>query len=101
MDKRYENRYWETEDYNGMIVGKLHFTQFYEDEIILSFQQDKDDKETFWYVSDFLRVEVDCISADTLDEAMEEFESMIIERIEDEICTLEDMKQKFNEEIVY
>lgn len=97
MNKIFKNRHWEIDEYNGMLVGKLHFTQYYDDEIILAFQQDKDDKETFWYVSDFLKVEHDCIFADTLVNAMEEFESKIIEHIEDEICALEEIKDKFNE----
>ncbi len=97
MNKIFKNRHWEIDEYNGMLVGKLHFTQYYDDEVILSFQQDKDDKETFWYVSDFLKVENDCIFADTPDKAMEEFESKIIEHIEDEICALEEIKDKFNE----
>lgn len=101
MDKTYENRHWEMDEYNGMLVGKLHFTQYYDDEIILGFQQDKDDATCYWYVSDFLKVEQDCIFADTPDEAMEEFESKIIEHIEDEICSLEDMKEKFNEARIY
>ena len=101
MDKIYENRHWEIEECNGMLVGKLHFTQYYDDEIILSFQQDKDDKETFYYVSDFLKVEYNCIIADSPDDAMEEFESKIIERIEEEIYSLEDMRDKFNEERAY
>lgn len=101
MDKTHENRYWEIDEYNGMLVGKLHFTQFYDDEVILTFQQDKDDEEIFWYTSDFLKVEQDCIAMVTPDEAMEEFESMIIDQIEDEISTLEDMKEKFNEERIY
>lgn len=98
MDKIFENRNWEIDVYDGMLVGKLHFTQYCDDEIILSFQQDKYEKECFWYVSDFLKVEQDSIFADTPDEAMEEFESKIIEYIEEEICSLEDIKDKFNEE---
>lgn len=97
MNKIFKNRRWEIDEYNGILVGKLHFTQYYDDEIILAFQQDKDDKEIFWYISDFLKVEHDCIFADTPDEAMEEFESKIIEHIEDEICALEEIKDKFNE----
>jgi len=98
MNKTFENRHWEIEDYNGMLVGTLHFTQHYEDEVILAFQQDKDDEETFWYYSNLLQVEHDCIFAETPDEVMEELESKIIEYIEDEICSLEDMREKFNEE---
>jgi hypothetical protein len=100
MDKKFENRHWELEEYNGMIVGKLYFTQYYDENMILGFQQDKEDKELFWYVSDFLNVEQDCIAMESPNTAMEEFENMIIEHIEDEISSLEDLKDKFNEEKV-
>lgn len=98
MSKDFENRHWEVEEFQSMLVGKLHFTEFYNDEIILGFQQDKDDPEVFWYVSNLLNVEQDCITADSPDEAMEEFESMIVNYIEDEISDLEEMKVKFLEE---
>jgi hypothetical protein len=102
MDKVYENRRWEIETFDdGTVVGKLYFTQFYEEIEILAFQQNKNEPETFNYVSDLLRVELDYIFCNTVDEAIEEFENMIIEHIEDEISTLEDMKEKFNEERVY
>lgn len=84
-----------------MLIGKLHFTQYYDDEVILSFQQDKNDKEIFWYSSEFLKVEQDCIALVSPDEAMEEFETMIIDYIEDEISALEDMREKFNEVRIY
>jgi predicted RNase H-like HicB family nuclease len=98
MGKAYENRYWEIEEFEGMIVGKLHFTQHYDDEIIVAFQQDSEDETCYWYVSDFLKVEQDFIFADSTDEAMEELESKIMEHIEDEICSLERVRDKFNEE---
>ena len=101
MDKTYENRHWEINEYNGILVGKLYFTQYHDDEVILSFQQDKDDAETFWYVSDLLNVEHDCIFADSPNEAIEEFEDKIIVHIEDEISALEDMRDKFQEERIY
>lgn len=97
MNKKYENRYWEVGEYKGMITGKLHFTQYNDDKIILEFQQDKNDEELFWYVSDLLNVEQDCISYTTPDEVMEEFENMIVNYIDDQIGDLEDMKYKFNE----
>lgn len=100
MGKTHENRYWQIEQSNGRLVGKLHFTQYYDDEVILSFAQDKNEKECYWYVSDFLKVDDDCIIVDSPEDAMQEFESMIIEHIEDEIGSFEDMLEKFNEERV-
>lgn len=96
MDKKFENRYWELGEYDEMIVGKLHFTQYYDDEVILRFQQDKDDKELFWYASEFLKVEQDCVSIDSKYFITDEFESMIIDYIDEKISELEDIKEKFN-----
>ena len=70
MSKEYENRYWEISD-DGLLVGELHFTQY---------------------------AEHDFITADNPNDAMEQFEDMIIEYIEGEIAELEDMLDKFNEE---
>lgn len=66
--REYENRYWFTND----DVYELHFTQFYDDEIILKFVQDKEDSENYIYVSDLLNVEHDEIQADSAEDAMEQ-----------------------------
>lgn len=91
--RKYENRYWLVND----DVYELHFTQFYDDEIILKFMQDKDDLENYIYVSDLLNVEHDEIQADSVEDAMEQFEDMVVEHINDEISYYEDMLDKFNE----
>ncbi len=93
--REYENRYW-LENEN---VYELHFTQFYDDEIILKFVQDKDDAENYIYVSDLLNVEHDEIQADSLEDAMEQFEDVVVEHIKDEISYYEDMLDKFQEEL--
>ena len=98
MSKTYENKHWELDLTQGILVGKLHFTQYYDDEVILSFQQDKEEAECFWYVSEFLNVEHDCLFEVSPEEAMVDFEDMIIARMEDEISALEDMRDKFQEE---
>lgn len=58
--RKHENRYWLVNDN----VYELHFTQFYDDEVILKFIQDKEDLESYIYVSDLLKVEHDEILAD-------------------------------------
>ncbi len=96
MDNRireYENRYWLIND----DVYELHFTQFYDDEIILKFIQNKDDSENYIYVSDLLNVEHDEIQAESVDDAMEQFEDMVVDHIKDEISYYEDTLDKFNE----
>ena len=52
-------------------VYELHFTQFYDDEIILKLVQDKDDSENYIYVSELLNVEHDEILAESIEDAME------------------------------
>ncbi len=96
MDNRireYENRYWRVND----DVYELHFTQFYDDEIILKFMQDKDDSENYIYVSELLNVEHDEIQTDSVVNAMEQFEDMVIEHIKDKISYYEEMLDKFSE----
>lgn len=92
-EREYENRYWLVND----DVYELHFTQFYDDEIILKFIQDKDDSENYIYVSNLLNVEHDEIQAESVEDAMEQFEDMISEHIFDEISYYEEMLDKFNE----
>ncbi len=93
IKREYENRYW----LKNNDVYELHFTQFYDDEIILKFIQDKNDLENYIYVSDLLNVEHDEIQADSIEDAMEQFEDMVVEHINDEISYYEDMLNKFQE----
>ena len=44
--REYKNRYWLVND----DVYELHFHQFYDDEIILKFVQNKEDSENYIYV---------------------------------------------------
>lgn len=78
-------------------VYELHFTQFYDDEIILKFIQDKEDSENYIYVSDLLNVEHDEILAESIEDDMEQFEDMVIDHIRDEINYYEEMLGKFKE----
>ena len=94
-DKKYENRYWLVND----DVFELHFTPFYEDKVVLKFTRDKEDAECFWYVSEFLKVEHDCLFAVNSDEAKEDFENMIIDRINGEIAYYGQMIEKFEETV--
>lgn len=92
--REHENRYWlKIED-----VYELHFTQFYDDEIILKFIQDKDDLGNYIYVSNLLNVQHDEILAESIEDAMEQFEDMIVEHIKDQIAYYGDMLGKFQEE---
>ena len=94
IKRKYENRYWLDND----DVFELHFTQFYDDEVILKFKQDKDDPEIYIYVSDLLKVEYDIIEADSVGDAIGQFEDMIIDYIQDKFNYYEEMLEKFQEE---
>ena len=91
--RKQENRYW----INNENVYELHFEPFYDDEIILKFIQDKEDAIVFIYVSDMLNVEHDEIIADSVEDAMEEFEYMIEEHLKGEIDYYEELLRKFKE----
>jgi len=92
--REYENRYWIKSD----DVYELHFTQFYDDEIILKFIQDKGNSENYIYVSELLNVEHDEILAESIEDAMEQFEDMIIDYIKEKIAYYDEMLDKFQEE---
>ena len=76
---------------------ELHFTHFYDDEIILKFIQDKNDSENYIYVSDLLSVENDEEFAESVENAMEQFEDMVIDYIKEKIAYYDEMLDKFQE----
>lgn len=92
--REYENRYWLLNN----DVYELHFTQFYNDEIILKFVKDKDNSENYIYVSDLLNVEHDEEYAESVEDAMEQFEYMVIDYIKEKIGYYEEMLDKFQED---
>jgi hypothetical protein len=91
--REYGNRYWLLND----DVYELHFTQFYDDEIILKFIQDKEDSENYIYVSDLLNVEHDEEFAGSIEDAMEQFEDIVIDYIKEKIDYYDEMLDKFQE----
>lgn len=88
-----KNRYWLVNGDNY----ELHFTPFYNESVILQFTQDKDNPNDYNYSSDFLNVENDILEANSINEAMEEFEDMIAEYIRDEISYYKNILENFNE----
>lgn len=91
--REYENRYWIKND----DVYELHFTQFYDYEIILKFIQDPSNSENYIYVSNLLNVEHDEILAESIEDAMEQFEDMVVDHIKEEIDNYEDILKRFKE----
>lgn len=91
--REYKNKYWLVND----DVYELHFIQFYDDEIILKFIQDEGDSENYIYVSELLNVEHDEILAESIEDAMDQFEDMVVDHIQEQISYYEEMLDKFEE----
>lgn len=98
-NRKYENRHWEQNETNkhGNPIYELHFREYYDDEEILRFVKDEEEDDEWVYSSSILNVEHDTIIADSVEDAMEEFEEMIVEHIQEEISGLEEKLEKFNE----
>ena len=80
---------------------ELRFSPFYEDddEVIASFVQDEMDDEAFYYISKELSADDDLLWADSIDDAKQQIEEMLIEHWKDEIEYLEDRLKEFQEKI--
>ena len=52
------SKYWETGEKNkfGKECYKLHFTQFYDDEVVAGFVQDEEDDNMFIYTSKEMKI---------------------------------------------
>lgn len=76
---------------------ELRFSPFYEDddEVIASFVQDEMDDEAFYYISKELSADDDLLWADSIDDAKQQIEEMLIEHWKDEIEYLEDRLKEF------
>lgn len=96
---KYANRYWEVGEKNkfGKESYLLHFTEFFDDEVILGFVQDEEDEDSYVYTSKLMNVEYDIVNADNIEEAKEMLESMIIDYLEEQISCIEETIKKFNE----
>ena len=90
--RKCENRHWLIND----DAFELHFTQFYDDEIILKFMEIKEEPGNYIYMSEFLKVEEEVIFADSVEDAMTQFEDMIIEHIQEEIDFYKNMLSTFS-----
>lgn len=78
---------------------ELRFSSFYEDddEVIASFVQDEMDDKVFYYISEELSVDDDLLWADSIDDAKQQIEEMLIEHWKDEIEYLEGRLKEFQE----
>jgi len=96
------NKYWEVGEKNkfGKECYKLHFSQFYEEEnenVVVGFVQDETDENVYIYVSEELNVEYDTIIADSIEDAKQQIEDMLVEHWKDEIDYLENRIKAFQD----
>lgn len=97
------NKYWEVGEKNefGKECYKLHFSQFYEEEnenVVVGFVQDETDENIYIYVSEELNVEYDTIIADSIEDAKQQIEDMLVEHWKDEIDYLENRIKAFQDD---
>lgn len=97
------NKYWEVGEKNefGKECYKLHFSQFYEEEnenVVAGFVQDETDENVYIYVSEKLNVEYDTIIADSIEDAKQQIEDMLVEHWKDEIDYLENRIKAFQDD---
>lgn len=97
------NKYWEVGEKNefGKECYKLHFSQFYEEEnenVVAGFVQDETDENVYLYVSEELNVEYDTIIADSIEDAKQQIEDMLVEHWKDEIDYLENRIKAFQDD---
>jgi len=96
-------KYWEVGEKNkfGKECYKLHFSQFYEEEnenVVAVFVQDETDEDLYLYASEELNVEYDAIIADSIEDAKQLIEDMLVEHWEDEIDCLESRIKAFQDD---
>lgn len=92
------NRHWVKIEKETVDVYELHFDIRNEEKTILKFVDTKNNCGFYVYVSDFLNVEYDEIEADSVEEAMDNFEEMVRDYAIDEINYYKYMLEKFDEE---
>lgn len=95
-------KYWEVGEKNkfGKECYKLHFSQFYEEEnenVVAGFVQDETDENVYIYVSEELNVEYDTIIADSIEDAKQQIEDILVEHWKDEIDYFENRIKAFQD----
>lgn len=95
----YENRYWEIGEKNkyGNECYKLHFTEFYDDKVIVAFVKDDKYNNLFIITSELMDIEYDYIFCETVEEAKEECEQMVLDFWQDKIEGYVHCIEQFNE----
>lgn len=76
---------------------ELHFTKFYDDEVVLKFVADDNEPGCYIFVSEELNVEFDYIHAESIEEAKKELELKYAEHLESEVSYYEELLRKWEE----
>lgn len=94
---KFANKRWIPNPDGTQTIYELHFTEFYDDEIIATLTKDHEDDAGWLYTIPSLNREDEYLDADSFDEACSQIEELIIEDWNDEITRLKECIEKFNE----
>lgn len=94
---KFANRCW-VPNFNGtQTIYELHFTEFYDDEILATITKEPEDDTGWTYTIPSFHREEEYLDADSLEEACSQMEELIIEHWQDEITRLKECIEKFSE----
>ena len=94
---KFANRRWIPNPDGNQTIYELHFTEFYDDEIIATLTKDPEDDTGWLYNIPSLNREDEYLDANNFEEACFQIEELIIEEWNDEITRLKECIEKFNE----
>lgn len=94
---KFANRRWVPNPDGTQTIYELHFTEFYDDEIIATLTKDTEDDTGWLYTIPSLNREDEYLDADSFEEAYSQIEELIVENWNDEITRLKECIEKFNE----
>ena len=93
---KFANKRWVPNSNGTQTVYELHFTEFYDDEIIATITKDLDYDTGWIYCISDLHEDEAYLDADSVEDACEQIENIIIEYWQDEITRLKECIEKFN-----
>lgn len=94
---QFANRRWVPHSNGAQTVYELHFTEFYDDEILATITKDPEDDTGWIYTIPSFNREEEYLDADSLEEACEQIENVIIDHWNDKIARLKECIKKFTE----
>ena len=94
---KFVNRRWVPHSNGAQTVYELHFTEFYDDEILATITKEPEDDTGWIYTIPSFNREEEYLDANSLEEACEQIENVIIDHWNDEITRLKECIKKFTE----